>query len=90
MGFFGNLIGSGLGKIGENIFGKTAGIDGSALGAGLAGSLLPFKTGGAVKGRKGSKQVILAHGGEYVLPANAKPTKAQRTIVARNKRKAKK
>ena len=31
----------------------------------------------------------ILHGGEYVLPANAKPTKAQKAIVASNKRKAK-
>jgi hypothetical protein len=49
MGFFGSLIGQGLGKIGESLLGKTAGINGSELGGGLGGSLLPFKTGGHVK-----------------------------------------
>jgi hypothetical protein len=87
MGFFGNLIGSGLGKLGENFLGKTAGIDGSALGGGLGGALIPFSTGGAV----GKRRVrALLHPNEYVLPANAKPTKAQKAIVARNKRNAKK
>jgi hypothetical protein len=90
MGFFGSLLGQGLGKLGENFLGKTDGIDGSTLGGSLGGSLLPFKTGGAVGGKKGKPRAILAHGGEYVLPANAKPTKAQRAIVARNKRNAKK
>jgi hypothetical protein len=84
MGFFGSLIGQGLGKIGENLLGKTAGIDGAALGGGLGG-LLPFKTGGPVK----KTGPALLHKGEYVLSANAKPTKAQRAIVAANKRKAK-
>ena len=89
MGFFGSLLGQGLGKLGENFLGKTAGIDRAQLGGGL-GNLLPFKTGGAIGGKKGKPRAILAHGGEYVLPANAKPTKAQRAIVARNKRNAKK
>ena len=90
MGFFGNLIGQGLGKLGEGLLGKTKGIDGAALGGGLGGSILPFKNGGAVGGKKGKGKIILAHGGEYVLPANAKPTKAQKAIVARNKRNSKK
>jgi hypothetical protein len=90
MGFFGNLIGSGLGKLGENLLGKTVGIDGASLGGNLGGSLLPFSCGGSVPGKRGKAKVILAHGGEYVLPANAKPTKAQKAVVARNKAKAKK
>ena len=90
MGFFGNLIGQGLGKLGENLLGKTVGIDGSALGGSLAGSILPFKNGGAVGGKKGKGKLILAHGGEFVLPANAPPTRNQRAIVAKNKAAAKK
>jgi hypothetical protein len=86
MGFFGGLIGSGLGKIGESLLGKTAGISGSELGGSLGGSLLPFKTGGYVK----KTGPALLHSQEFVLPANAKPTKAQRAIVAKNKRDAKK
>jgi hypothetical protein len=87
MGFFGNLIGQGLGKIGESLLGKTVGIDGASLGGNLAGTLLPFKTGGAVGPRKVK---ALLHPHEFVLPANAKPTKRQRAIVAKNKRDAKK
>ena len=32
----------------------------------------------------------LIHGGEYILPVNANPTKAQKAIVAKNKKEAKK
>lgn len=83
MGFFGGLIGSGLGKIGESLLGKTAGIDGAQLGGGLGGSLLPFKTGGYVK----KTGPALLHANEFVLPANARPTKGQKAIVKRNKAK---
>ena len=86
MGIFGNLLGQGLGHLGEAVFGKTKGIDGAALGGGLGATLIPYKTGGAVK-RTGP---ALLHKGEYVLSANAKPTKAQRAIVNKNKAAAKK
>lgn len=88
MGIFGNLLGGLAGSLGSKLL-PIPGVDGGQLG-GAIGGLLPFKTGGAVKGKKGSRQVIMAHGGEYILPANAKPTKAQKAIVARNKAKAKK
>tara|TARA_R110002110_G_scaffold9355_1_gene46149 strand:+ start:298 stop:558 length:261 start_codon:yes stop_codon:yes gene_type:complete len=83
MGFFGSLIGGELGKL---IGGKNHSGLGRTLGT-IAGDFLPFETGGAVKVAKGRKtQKALLHKGEYVLPANAKPTKAQKAIVARNKR----
>lgn len=81
MGFWGNLLGQGLGAVGSKLL-PIKGIDGQALGGAL-GSLAPFKNGGAV-GKK--KRVILVHPNEYVLPANAKPTKAQKAIVAKNKK----
>ena len=59
---------------------------GSAIGAGAE----PFRHGGPVRGRKGAPRKAIVHGGEYVLPANAKPTLAQKRIVARNKAQAKK
>jgi outer membrane lipoprotein SlyB len=89
---FGNIFGRAIGSIASKIL-PIKNVDGGELGdviGGVAGSIAGFKTGGAVKGKKGSRQVILAHGGEYILPANAKPTKAQKAVVARNKRKAKK
>jgi len=87
MGFFGSLLG---GEIGKLIGGKKHSGLGSTLGT-IAGDFLPFETGGAVNVKKGKKtQKALLHKGEYVLPANAKPTKAQKAIVAKNKRDAKK
>ena len=46
--------------------------------------------GGHIPEKRNKAVPIIAHGSEYVLPANAKPTKAQKAIVASNKRKAKK
>jgi hypothetical protein len=81
MGLFGGLgklFGSGLGQL---IAGKKGAAIGSEIGGGL-GDLVPgFQTGGPVK-RTGK---ALLHKNEFVLPANAKPTKAQRAIVAKNK-----
>jgi hypothetical protein len=74
-------IGSGMG----GVLGKAAGT--YALEA--APALLAFKTGGRVPGKKGKSIKILAHGGEYVLPVNVKPTKAQKAVVRKNKLKKK-
>ena len=52
----------------------------------MLGALAPFKTGGKVKGKKGMPVMIEAHGGEWVLPLNAKPTKKQKSIIQKNKR----
>ena len=52
--------------------------------------LAVFKTGGRVKGKRGSAIKIIAHAGETVLPLNAKPTKSQKRVIASNKRKQKK
>jgi hypothetical protein len=88
MGFWGKILGNVAGGIGSKVF-KLDGVNGGEIGSQIGG-LLPFKNGGAVGGPKGRPKKILAHGGEYVLPANAKPTKAQRAIVAKNKAAAKK
>lgn len=85
MGIFGRLLGTGLGALGS-AFMPVKGMDGASIGGSL-GELAPFKNGGAVGKRK---RAILVHPNEYVLPANAKPTKAQKAIVARNKAGAKK
>ena len=97
MGLLGNALGSVLGEHGGSwLGGKIGGSAGANLGGklgqiagGAAGDLLPFKTGGRVgKGmKKGTKTPILAHAGEFVLPLNAKPTAAQKKIVAQNKKK---
>lgn len=88
MGMFGSILGKVLGGLGS-IVAPIPGVNGAEIG-GAIGGLAPFKTGGLVKGKKGRAVIIRAHGGEFVLPANAKPTKAQRAIVAANKRRAKK
>ena len=87
MGFFGSLLGQELGGL---LGGKKHSGLGRTIGS-IAGDFLPFMHGGAVKTAKGKNtQKALLHKGEYVLPANAKPTKAQKAIVAKNKREAKK
>ena len=54
------------------------------------GAMLPFKKGGRVKGPKGKAVKAIVHGGEYVLPASVKPTKAQKAAVAKLHKKGKK
>lgn len=63
---------------------------GGAVGTAAGTAFEPFRHGGPVRGRKGAPRKIIAHSGEYVLPANAKPTLAQKRIVARDKAQAKK
>lgn len=46
MGFFGNLIGQGLGALGSQLF-PIPGVDGAKLGGSLGG-MLPFARGGVV------------------------------------------
>ena len=53
-----------------------------------AAPLLAFKKGGKVPGKKGKGKLAVVHGGEYILPVGVKPTKSQKSAVA--KRKAKK
>lgn len=55
-----------------------------------AAPLLFFETGGVVPGARGKPIKVIAHGGEVVLPLNAKPTAKQLKIIASNKRKEKK
>ena len=54
-----------------------------------APALLAFRTGGRVPGKKGKAIKIVAHSGEYILPLNVKPTKAQKAVVRKNKSKKK-
>ena len=87
MGIFGNLLGNLAGSLGSKFL-PIPGVNGGELG-GAIGGLMPFKNGGKVPGKKGKPKLILAHGGEFVLPSNAKPTKAQKAIVAKNKKRRK-
>lgn len=92
MGVIGKQIGSWLGRgIGNLAGGAFGGITGTGadeggnigdtIGGNFLGRLIPFKKGGKVK-RTGP---ILAHKGEFVLPAGVKPTKAQLSKVMKKR-----
>ena len=51
-----------------------------------------FRTGGHVGkgGKKGKARLAVVHNGEYVLPIGVKPTKSQKSQVAKRKARAKK
>ena len=94
MGFIGQKLGSFLGsKLGGLAGGALGGFTGTGadegsriggtLGGNLLGKLIPFKKGGRVK-RTGP---ILAHKGEFVLPAGVKPTKQQMSKVMKKRSK---
>lgn len=51
MGFFGNLLGQGLGFLGSKII-PIPGVDGRTLGGAIGGQLLPFAKGGRVLATK--------------------------------------
>ena len=91
MGIFGNIIGKSLGGVAGGIAGGFVGGKkgrkiGSKLGSdlgGTAGALLtPYKKGGKVP----KTGPAMLHKGEFVLPAHVKPTKAQKSAVAKGKR----
>jgi hypothetical protein len=96
------LIGAGLGEIGGGYAGHEIGsalglgdTAGAALGAvgsflgGALGALLPFKTGGHIKGSRKSAHLVILHGKETVLPANVHATKQQEAVIRSNKLKKK-
>ena len=85
MGMWGSLLGNLAGGLGSKIL-PLPGVNGGQVGSAI-GSLLPFSNGGVIPGKRGKAKVILGHSGEYILPLNARPTKAQKAIVARNKAK---
>lgn len=87
----GSFLGSKLGKAIGGRAGKQAGANIGRVAGGLAGgSIMPFKKGGRVPGSRGKPKLILAHGGEYVLPVGVAPTKAQKAKVAKKKGRGKK
>ena len=53
-----------------------------------AAPMLLLKTGGRIPGSRNKPVPAILHGGEYILPANTKPTKGQKKVVARNRKKA--
>ena len=75
------------GVLGGIVGGFAGGQAGSAAGKKLGAKLIPFKKGGKVPGGKDKAVPAMLHGGEYVLPANVKPTKAQIKQVAKIKAK---
>jgi hypothetical protein len=94
----GRGIQSAIGQ-GTNEFAKGVGkVLGPAAAAGIiaaapyiaeAAPLMMLKTGGYVSGKRNCGRLAIVHGGETMLPANAKPTKKQKAIIASNKRKSK-
>lgn len=78
----GNALG--LGEGASNVLGAIGGFLGGSLGA-----LLPFKTGGHIKGSRRKAHLAILHGGEHVLPANVKLTKQQAQVIQHNKMKKK-
>ena len=87
MGFIGSQIGGIAGgalgqKYGGNVGGQIGKIAGSALGAAFP----YFKHGGKVN----KTGLAMVHKNEFVLPASVKPTKAQKSAVAKLKKRAKK
>jgi len=98
MGIIGEQIGQyGLGTLGEMVGKKYGGSAGASAGkkigsviGGVAGStLISFKTGGKVPGKRGKPVKALVHGGEYILPAGVKPTASQKMAVAKLHKKKK-
>jgi len=94
---FGKVLGSEVGgKIGKKIDngrGHRAQKIGSALGslggAALGSTLTPFEAGGKINAPLGASVPILAHGQEYIVPANAVHLipKSIKEIVKKNKQK---
>lgn len=78
MGFFGNLVGQGLGGLAGGFIGHQK--EGSAIG-GTLGSMLPFKKGGRVPGARGKPVKAMLHAGEVVLPVGVAPTMAQKRAI---------
>lgn len=74
----------GLGDVGEAAFGVIGGLLGGALGG-----LLPFRTGGHIKGSRKTAHLVILHGKETVLPANVHATKQQEAVIRSNKLKKK-
>ena len=80
----GNLTNA-AGKAAGSVLGKAA----ATYAMEAAPALLAFRTGGRVPEKKGKAIKVIAHSGEYILPLNVKPTKAQKAVVRKNKSKKK-
>ncbi len=80
MGLFGD-IGSSIGSHAGDYLGRK--------GGDYLGSLIGFKKGGRIPGKKGKARLVVAHGGEFVLPLGVHPTKQQMMMVAKKHRRKK-
>jgi hypothetical protein len=74
------------GKAAGSVLGAAAG---KALLSGIAtyapeAAVVALKTGGYIRAPRNKTRYAILHGGETVLPANAKVTKAQKSIIASN------
>lgn len=83
--------GKGLGGVLGAAAGKSivSALTAAAPEAAEAAPLLLLKTGGYIPGPRNKPRFAILHGGESVLPANAKITKTQKAIIASNKNKKK-
>ena len=77
----GGLLGGAAGKHYGGSKGEDVGRHVGEYAGELAGGLLPFAKGGRVPGAKGKPRMIMAHGGEIVLPVGVKPTAAQKREI---------
>jgi hypothetical protein len=90
----GNALGNAAGKAAGGILGGAAGksilsyVTSAAPEAAEAAPMLLLKTGGRIPGGRNKPVHFIGHGSEYILPANARPTKGQKKVVARNRKKA--
>ena len=84
------LVNQGLAQIKQQGMAALKQLSANALQT-LAETPIPvFKNGGRVKGARGRPKIIQAHVGEYVLPVGVKPTKAQKSAVAKKHARARK
>jgi hypothetical protein len=74
----GGILGAAAGKA------ILSGLTAAAPEAAEAAPLLLLKTGGYIRAPRNKTRFAILHGGETVLPANAKVTKAQKSIIASN------
>lgn len=100
-GFFrkiGRGLQSGAGKFTNAVGGAAGSVLGKAAGQKLLSSLatqaeegavMALRTGGYIRAPRNKPVLTILHGGESVIPVNAKVTKSQKKVIASNKRKQK-
>jgi len=73
MGFFGNLIGQGLGGLAGGLFGDKGRSIGAGVGGALGGGLIPFAGGGKIYGRYGPPESVAFKRGGKLRPLGRMP-----------------